>query len=128
VSLFPPGFNWAFFIIFKNVYHHILSPSSVVFVECGRRPTDPASSACSSRAETAAASQHTGGQASEGPGEDLRPELGTALGTTVSAWQCHSAGTGSSSPVRGGGSEQPYGAVQKDCSPPELLAHMTHSC
>jgi len=65
---------------------------------------------CSSRAETAAASQHSGGQASEGPGEDPRPALGTALGATVSAWQCHSAGTGSSSPARGGGFEQPYGA------------------
>jgi len=52
-------------------------------VECGRRPTDPnASSACSSRAEMAAASQHYGGQASEGPGEDLRPALGTARGAT----------------------------------------------
>ena len=82
----------------------------------------------------ATASQQSGGQASEGPGEDPRPALGTALGATVSAWQCHSAGTGSSSPARGGGFEQPYGAqafrgaVQKDCSPPELLAHMTHSC
>ena len=38
-----------------------------------------------------------------------RTTLGTALGATVSAWQCHSADTGSSSPVRGG-SEQPYGA------------------
>ena len=28
----------------------------------------------------AAASQHSGGQASEGPGEDPRPALGTALG------------------------------------------------
>jgi hypothetical protein len=74
-----------------------------------------------------------GGQASEGPGEDPHPALGTALGATVSAWQCHSAGTGSSSPDRVGGFEQPYGAqafrgaVQKDCTP-ELLAHMTHSC
>jgi len=82
----------------------------------------------------AAASQHSGGQASEGPGEDPRPALGTALEATVSAWQCHSAGTGSSGPVRGGGSEHPYGAqafkgaVQKDCSPPELLAHIIHSC
>ena len=80
------------------------------------------------RAEKAAASQHSGGQASEGrPGEDPRPALDTALGATVSA------GTGSSSPDRVGGFEQPYGAqafrgaVQKDCTP-ELLAHMTHSC
>ena len=37
-------------------------------IECGRRPTDPHTLvACSSRAETAAASQHSGGQASEGP-------------------------------------------------------------
>ena len=113
--------------------------------------------------ETAAASQHSGGQASEGPREDPRPVLGTALGATVSAWQWHSAGTGSSSPARGAGFEQPYGAqaqerggaadaqtplnrqpismplcvagckdqigqkwlhraVQKECSPPELLA------
>ena len=79
-----------------------------------------ASSACSSRAETAAASQHSGGQASECLGEDPRPALGTA---TVSAWQCHSAGTGSSSSARGGGFEQPYGAqafrgAEKGLQPP----------
>ena len=65
---------------------------------------------CSSRAETAAASQHSGGQASEGPREEPRPALGTALGATVSPWQCPLAGTGSSSSARGGGFEQPYGA------------------
>ena len=58
----------------------------------------------------ATASQQSGGQASEGPGEDPRPALGTELGGTVSAWQCHSAGTRSSSSARGGGFEQPYGA------------------
>ena len=47
--------------------------------------------------------------------------------------QCHSAGTGSSSPDRVGDFEQPYGAqalreaVQKDCIP-EFLAHVTQSC
>jgi len=82
-------------------------------IECGRRPTDPntlAGFAAAEQRETAAASQRSGGQASEGPGEDPRPALGTALGATVSAWQWHSAGTGSSSPSRGGGFEQPYGA------------------
>jgi len=95
----------------QNVFHHILSPSSepaqvsLSVVHHQGRPIP-----CSSKAETAAASQHSGGQASEGPGEDPRPALGTALGATVSAWQCHSAGTGSSNPARGGGFEQPYGA------------------
>ena len=62
----------------------------------------------------ATASQQSGGQASEGPGEDPRPALGTALGATVSAWHCHSAGTGSSSPARGGGFEQLYGAQEQE--------------
>jgi len=102
-------------------------------VECGRRPTDPNTLPALAAAETAAASQHSGGQASR-PGRGPMPALGTALGATVSAWHCHSAGTGSSSPARGGGFEQPYGAqafrgaVQKECNPPELLAHDTQRC
>ena len=102
-------------------------------IECGRGPTNPNTPSALAAAEQRRqqASQHLGGQASKG--EDLHPALGTALGATVSAWQCHSAGTGSSSPDRVGGFEHPYGvqafrgAVQKDCTP-ELLAHMTHSC
>ena len=34
-----------------NVSHHILSPSSVVFVECGRRPTNPNTLAALAAAE-----------------------------------------------------------------------------
>jgi len=104
-------------------------------VECGRRPTDPNTLAALAAAEQRRQQLHsTREDRRAGLGEDPRPALGTALGATVSVWLCHSAGTGSSSPARGGGFEQPYGAqafkgaVQKDCNPPELLAHDTQRC
>ena len=102
--------------------------------ECGRRPIDPNTLAALAAAEQIWQQLHSTREGRRaGPGEDPRPALGTALGATVSAWHCHSAGTGSSSPARGGGFEQPYGsqafrAVQKDCNPPELLAHDTQWC
>jgi hypothetical protein len=80
-------------------------------VECGRRPTDPNTLAALAAAEQRRQhldSTREGRRA--GPGEDPRPALGTALEATVSAWHCHSAGTGSSSPARGSCFEQPYGA------------------
>ena len=80
-------------------------------VECGRRLTDPNTLTALAAAEQRRQhldSTREGRRA--GPGEDPRPALGTALEATVSAWHCHSAGTGSSSPARVGGFEQPYGA------------------
>ena len=70
-----------------------------VVVECGRRLTDPNTLATLAAAEQRRQQLHsTWEDRRAGPGEDPRPALGTALGATVSAWQCHSAGTGSSSP------------------------------
>ena len=68
----------------------LLFRSGVVEAVQGR-PIPTRWQAAAEQRETAAASQHSGGQASEGPGEDPRPALGTALGVTVSAWQWHSA-------------------------------------
>ena len=106
-----------------------------VVVECGRRLTDPNTLATLAAAEQRRQQLHsTWEDRRAGPGEDPRPALGTALGASVSAWHCHSAGTGSSSPAIGGGFKQPYGAqafkgaVQKDCNPPDLLAHDTQRC
>ena len=119
--------------MFSIIFLALLLSSGVV--ECGRRPTNPNTLAALAAAEQRLQqldSTWEGRRA--GPGEDPRPVLGTALGATVSAWHCHSAGTGSSSPARGGGFEQPCGAqafrgaVQQDCIPPELLAHDTKRC
>ena len=113
----------------------LLLPFRSGVVEYGRRPTDPNKLAALAAAEQRRQQLHsTREDRRAGPGEDPRPALGTAHGATVSAWHCHSAGTGSSSPARGGGFEQPCGAqafrgaVQQDCIPPELLAHDTKRC
>ena len=80
-----------------------------------RRPTDPNTLAALAAAEQRRQQLHSTREDRQARAWERTRVQHSAQHSRATVWQCHSAGTGSSSPARGGGFEQPYGA-QVICS------------
>ena len=103
-------------------------------VECGRRPTDPNTLTALAAAEQRRQQLHSTREDRQARARKRTRVQHLAQHLEQQSQPGNATNRHREQQPRVGGYEQLYGAqafrgaVQKDCSLPELLAHMTHSC